>query len=486
MSANFHTGATNGASTPSSIRGVHLLSKNLMQKSPTVRLLLGLLVTLGAVTSFSGYQLHQLNYLRDLQTVTIDTNRHDSLFLLRIQNDVNSLGLNLQEMTETRTFVSMERYRDQFEQVRADLSRAMQADTKLMPRTRRAERQGQLEASLQKFWVLCDQVFHLAETGQEQQARDLAAKDLSDQQIILARRLSKLLEDNNETEATADALAANVYQGAARQTYLFLAATIATILITSLYLIQSNRRIFTRLEALSRQRRVLAARLITVQEEVLRSVSRELHDEFGQILTAVGAMLGRAERKGVPADSPLRTELQEVREITQNTLEKMRSLSQMLHPSILDDYGLVKGIEWYAGVFHRQTGIETLTRIEGEVVEITGPTATHCFRIVQEALTNAARHSQTRTAEVQMVFTPETLTIRVRDFGIGMARQKKGFKPGLGVIAMRERAEILSGRLEVTAGAGAGTTVSLTVPLQQDEIPSGINVNDEIGEAVIP
>src|SRR5437763_2915775 len=143
------------------------------------------------------------------------------------------------------------------------------------------------------------------------------------------------------------------------------------IVLTSSYLMYSNRQIFEKLESLSRQRRVLAARLITVQEEVLRSVSRELHDEFGQILTAVSTMLARAERKGLPPDSPFRTELAEVREITHNTLEKMRALSQMLHPAVLDDYGLVKGIEWYVDVFQRQTGIQTEATLEGKPVRIT-------------------------------------------------------------------------------------------------------------------
>lgn len=457
-----------------------------MQKSPTIRLLFGLLVTLAAVTTFSGYQLRQLSYLRDLQTKTIDLNRHDSLLLLRIQNDVNNLGLKLQEMTESRPPVTIKRFQSEFDRLRTDLSKAVRADAQLMPRTRRAESQAELEASLQNFWMLCDRVFEEAAEGREQNARELAATELTDQQIILARRLSRLLEDNNETEARADGIVAAVYAGAERQTYLFLAATIATILITSLYLIQSNRRIFDRLEGLSRQRRVLAARLISVQEEVLRSVSRELHDEFGQILTAVGAMLGRAERKGIPPDSPFRTELQEVREITQNTLEKMRSLSQMLHPAILDDYGLAKGVEWYTGVFHRQTGIETLVRIEGEIVQITGTTATHCFRIIQEALTNAAKHSQTKSAEVKMVFSRESLAIHIRDFGTGMTRQRKGFKPGLGVIAMRERTELLSGKLNITSTPGSGTTVSLAIPVRQDEVPMEIGASDEIGEAVIP
>ena len=269
-----------------------------------------------------------------------------------------------------------------------------------------------------------------------------------------------------------------------RDIYAFLAGTIFAILATSLYLIYSNRRIFEKLESLSSQRRVLAARLITVQEEVLRSVSRELHDEFGQILTAVGAMLLRAERKGVPPDSPFRTELSEVREITHNTLEKMRSLSQVLHPAVLDDYGLVKGIEWYTEVFERQTGISTITQVRGEAVRITGQPAIHCYRIVQEALNNAVKHSGSKKAEVEMLFSDETLRINVRDFGRGIVQPKKNRKPGLGLIAMQERAELIRGHLEVTSTLGEGTTVSLIMPLHQQPQDLGYLQGDTLEEAV--
>ena len=93
-----------------------------------------------------------------------------------------------------------------------------------------------------------------------------------------------------------------------------------------------------------------------MQEETLHSLSRELHDEFGQVLTAIGAMLRRAEKR-LPADSPFCAELREVREVAQATLEKTRSLSQLMHPSILDDGGLEKAIDWYLPVFEKQTGI---------------------------------------------------------------------------------------------------------------------------------
>lgn len=440
---------------------------NLFSKSPTVRLLLGLLITLGAVTSFSNHALRQLSGLRKLQTQTVDANRHDSLLLLQVQNDLNAVGLTLRDMVQASSTSRVSEYRADFERLRADLEDSIKEEARLAPVMRQAERQRELMRHLESLRSISDQVFELAKTGNENAARDLAATRLSAEQTATAQLVLALLERNNESEERADQKIASIYDGVEKNIYAFLAATIVTIVLTSSYLTYSNRKIFSRLQSLSLQRRILAGRLITVQEEVLRSVSRELHDEFGQILTAVGAMLARAEKKGLPADSLLRTELSEVREITHNTLEKMRSLSQMLHPAVLDDYGLAKGIEWYTEVFQRQTGIETVAFVKGEPVRVTGQPAIHCFRIVQEALNNAAKHSATKSAEVCMEFASDLLTVRVKDFGKGMPAQKKNGKLGLGLIAMRERAELLHGELEVSSVPNQWTMVSLTMPLPE-------------------
>jgi signal transduction histidine kinase len=436
-------------------------------KSPTLRLLLGLLITLAAVTVFSSYTLRQLSGLRKLQTQTIDLDRRDSLLLFQIQNDLNRVGLRLRDMTEGPNGAGIAAYRGEFSQIQTDLEGAIHADAKLAPVMRRASQQRELATSLSTFWHTADQVFAAAAAGQNGAARRLAVKRLSPQQLQLSGLVSALVNRNNGAEERADAKVAAIYNRAERDVYAFLAATMLAIALTSLYLIYSNRQIFERIEFLSRQRRVLAARLITVQEEVLRSVSRELHDEFGQILTAVSTMLGRAERKGVPPDSPLRTELKEVREITHNTLEKMRGLSQMLHPAVIDDYGLANAIEWYAGVFERQAGIRTAVSISGDTVRITGQPAIHCFRIVQEALTNAAKHAATTEAEVGVIFSADTVTIRVRDFGRGMA-QTHNEKPGLGLIAMQERADLIGGSLKILSAPLSGTTVSLVMPIRTD------------------
>jgi signal transduction histidine kinase len=433
---------------------------------------------------FSWYALYQLSGLQKLQRQTIDANRHDSLLLLRVQNDLNTVGLKLRDMAEMPQASPIATYRGEFAALREDLEQAIQAEAKLSPAMRRPSRQAELVNSIKQFWQLTEQVFAQAGHGQETAARGLVINQLSPQQSALAARVSALLERNNEAEERADSKVTAIYEGVEDDIYAFLAATMIGIAIISLYLIYSNRRIFQQIESLSRQRRVLAARLITVQEKVLRSVSRELHDEFGQILTAVGAMLARAERKGLPPDSPFRTELSEVREITHNTLEKMRSLSQMLHPAVIDDYGLAEGIEWYTGVFQRQTAITTTASVIGTPVLVRGQPAIHTFRIVQEALNNAAKHSGTSLAEVEMIFSADSLTVNVRDFGRGMPQSKKGSKPGLGLIAMRERAGLMGAKLEISSVPNSGTTVSILLPLGRQDQVSDVLEEESLEEVV--
>ena len=127
--------------------------------------------------------------------------------------------------------------------------------------------------------------------------------------------------------------------GVERNVYLFVAAMLVLILLTSLYLVQYNRRMFEEVAALSARRSELAQQLIAMQENTFRSISRELHDDFGQILTAIGTMLQRTGRRFRPMPNSVRADLREVQEIVQSTLDKVRTLSHALHPVILDEIG---------------------------------------------------------------------------------------------------------------------------------------------------
>ena len=431
--------------------------------SPTRPLLVGLAITLLAVAVFSWYALSQIEMVRGLQTHTIDRNRQDSLQLLRIQNNFHSLALAMRDMVEGSEPYPLDSWKLQFDRIRFDLEDALNVEARITPTSRRPDQQKQFAVSLLQFWNSADRMFALARAGKEDQARALIRASLESQQASLTSTVARLLVLNNETEEQAAMAVQQIYDRIERRIYWFVLAILITICATSLYLIRANRVIFDRLAALSDQRRILARKLIGVQEDILHSISRELHDEFGQILTAVGAMLGRAG-KHLPPDSTFRIELSEVREIAQSTLERLRSLSQALHPSILDDYGLEKALEWYVKQFGKQTGIVIRYEKQGGDPVVGGQEAIHVYRILQETLNNVVRHSKSSTAWVRLTVTADHLRLEVEDRGVGMSEAGSG---GLGLIAMRERADILQGTLELLRPPAGGTLVVLEVPLAQ-------------------
>lgn len=435
-------------------------------RSPTAGLFLGLIITLAAVVAYSWYTARQLSGLRALQNNLVDRNRKDSLQLLRIQNDLNSLGLGMRDMLDNDEPYPLTAWAAQFQRIRSDLDNALQVEEPLAPTHRTPEQEQYLTQSLAQFWDAADRTFALAQAGKADEARAQIRLTLQARQSALSNAVARLLVQNNESEEQANQQIRQIYERVERQVYWFLGATLSAILFTSLYVIYANRQLFAQLAALSEQRSDLAQKLIATQESTLRHISRELHDEFGQILTAVGLMLGRAE-KHTPEDSPLRTELKEVRDVTQNTLDTVRSLSQALHPVMLDEAGLESTMDWYLATLEKQTGTDISYEKSGASFPVSGAAGIHVYRILQEALNNVTRHSGTRAAWVRLRFTDDDLELDVEDHGKGFSAN--GAKAGIGLVAMRERAELLGGYLEFSQPAAGGTLVRLRVPREKAE-----------------
>ncbi len=445
-------------------------------RSPTAGLFLGLIVTLAAVVAYSGYITRQIFGLRELQNNLVDRNRKDSLQLLRIQNDLNSLALAMRDMLENDEPYPLTAWSAQFQRVRTDLDDALRREQQVAPVHRTPEQEQYLENSVAQFWDAADRTFALAQGANPKEARTQIRISLRARQEALSTAVSRLLVQNNESEEQAALRIAEIYDRVQRQVYLFLTATLIAILFTSLYLIRSNRRLFAQLAALSEQRSELAQKLISTQESTLRHISRELHDEFGQILTAVGAMLTRAGNHA-PEGSALRAELREVCEVTQTALDKVRSLSQALHPVMLEETGLESTLDWYLPVMERQAGIDVFYEKSGEPFPVAGNAAIHVYRVVQEALNNVTRHSGVKESWVRLRFLPQALEVEVEDHGNGFETQFT--TQGIGLVAMRERAQLLGGRLEFLRPAHSedaeanadprGTLVRLRVPREKLE-----------------
>jgi signal transduction histidine kinase len=437
-----------------------------LRRSPTPGLFLGLVITLAAVVAYSFYITFQISGLRELQNDVAERNRRDSLQLLRIQNDLNSLALAMRDMLDNDEPYPLTAWSAQFERIRADLNDALQLEARVAVAQRSPEQGQFLVDSVSQFWNAVDRTFELARGGEQKEARAQITDSLQARQAALSSAVARLLVQNNESEEQAAQRIAQIYDRVQRQAYVFLAAILTAILFTGLYVIRWNRRLFTQLSALSEQRSELAQKLISTQESTLREISRELHDEFGQILTAVGSMLSRAGNH-VPEGSPLRMELREVAEIAQSTLEKVRSLSQALHPVMLDETGLESTIDWYLPTVERQTGVAISYEKSGAPVPLNGSLGVHIYRVLQEALNNVTRHSGANQAWVRLNFMPDMLELEVEDHGKGFV--PKSARQGIGLVAMRERAELMGGNVEFLHPAEGGTLVRLRVPLSKME-----------------
>ncbi len=428
--------------------------------SPTIRLLAGLAVTLSAVAVYSGYTVYQLHSLRELQAQTIDRNRTDSLLLLRIQNNLNSLALAMRDMLDSNEPYPLTAWQPQFRRIKVDLEDALRREEKFSPLDRTASQGRYLNESFTQFWAALDRVFQLDEA----EARTQVQLSLQARQQALSTAVARLLVQNNESEQEAAVRTRGLYSGVERNVYIFVAAMLILIVLTSLYLVQYNRRMFDRVASLSERRSELAQQLISLQENTFRSISRELHDEFGQILTAIGAMLQRTDKRAVR--EPFLADLREVREIVQSTLEKVRSLSHALHPVVLDEAGLESALDVYLPAFQRQTGINVQYRKTGTSRELDRGVSIQLYRVMQEALNNVARHSGSQRAAVNLNFEATAVVLEVADSGVGLSKAK--YKAGMGLISMRERAELVNGKIEFLNAPDGGVIVRVTVPMASD------------------
>ena len=257
------------------------------------------MITLAAVVGYSGYVTRRIASLRELQSNLIDRNRKDSLQLFRIQNELNSIGIAMRDMLDTGLVNGEQPYpltawQPQFQRMRDDLDDAFRREQQVSPQGRTADQQQYLQSSLAQFWDAVDRTFALAGGGKEkeQEAREQIRLSLQARLAALSTSVAQMLIQNNESEDRAAAQVTEIYDHVQRQAYYFLTGTLIAIVLTSLYLIRSNRVLFNQLAALSEQRSDLAQTLISTQESTLRYISRELHDEFGQISDGDGGDAG--------------------------------------------------------------------------------------------------------------------------------------------------------------------------------------------------
>ena len=435
--------------------------------NPSTRLVAGLLVTVALILAFCLYTVREVASLRDEQTRISERNRLDSLQLLRIQNNLSELALSIRDMAERTEPYPLVSWRQAFSRRKLDLEQAIAAERALAPAVRPAAQQEQLLAVVGRFWASLDQAFAEADAGREDEAIEMLRGNATGQLQAVVGMVSQFLVLNNRVQQEAAQTNRAIYGRVQREIFLLMGALLILVGVTGAYGIRANRRAFEDVRRLSGELRSLSWKMMRMQEDLQESFSRELHDEFGQLLTAIGMLLGRVKRK-LPPDSPLVADLEEVRGIVQETLERIRTESRMLHPVILDDFGLENALKWYVEQFGRQHGVAARFVKEGPIGVVSPEVAIHIYRIVQEALTNVSRHSGSSEAWVRLRQAEDRIELEIEDRGRGLppeAERREGWQ-GIGLVSMRERAELMGGEFALAPAAGGGTMVRVGVPLQ--------------------
>ena len=213
----------------------------------------------------------------------------------------------------------------------------------------------------------------------------------------------------------------------------------------------------------------LSAELVSAQESERRRISRELHDEVGQVLSAIMLGLGNlrsALKDGNPGEAF--RQLQMVEDMTGRNAAVVRNISLLLRPTMLDDLGLVPALKWYAREVSRTGPMAVDVVVESFTDDLDEEHRICVFRIVQEAVRNAGRHSGAQSVRIHIREGNGTLSLSVQDDGKGFVPSQEA---GLGILGMRERVMNLGGKLEVNSEPGRGTTVGLSLPLPAGHRP---------------
>jgi PAS domain S-box-containing protein len=235
--------------------------------------------------------------------------------------------------------------------------------------------------------------------------------------------------------------------------------------------ISDSRKAQEELHRSQEELRLLARHLDSVREEDHTRMAREIHDQVGQALTALRLDLTWLGRKLPEGSAALRRKVDAMVALTEETIEAGRRIVEELRPPILDDLGLVPALEWYVQHFAHRSGLRVQLDVESKALPMDDQLAVMAYRIVQEALTNVARHAQAKHVTVRLGERDGALTVEISDDGRGIQPEAVASARSFGIVGMRERADARGGALEISGVPGRGTTVRVRIPVERRREP---------------
>ena len=415
--------------------------------------------------------LGTMEVLREIETDN-EAIRQEFLDRNRTLNEIRSAlylsGTYLRDYLLDPDVGQAEAHRAALEKTRATMDAALQTYREHLRQDEAPPFHG-LEHDLDEYWKVLSPV--LAWTPEERRARG----DSFLRADVYPRRLSMLavadqIANVNERQLNAgDRRVSELFHQFRRRVAVTLILTIgvglvlATVSITyTLRLERDAQARFAEIEHARLELRELSGRLVETQETERRAISRELHDEVGQTLSAMVVELSNISAALPAANAVLRTHVDTMKRLLENSMGVVRNMALLLRPSMLDDIGLVPALRWQAREVSRRSGLRVDVATEHIPDSLPDEHKTCIYRVVQEALYNCTRHAGARVCRITLRYENGELLLAVQDDGKGFDRAEER---GLGLLGMQERAERLGGRFEVSSLPGQGTLLTVSLPL---------------------
>jgi len=388
--------------------------------------------------------------------------------LRRLRADVHLSGIYIRDYLLDTDRDEAHDYREHLTELRKNHTATVRELRALLPASA-APRMDKLQTGLDEYWQAFEPLFEWSVYEKiMRSARFLRREVLPRREAVLAitRDIEQLNNANlsvqrAEVARRLTSFRDDLHRRLWRTLLLgFVVAVVAVLRLRALERRSELQRVHA--EEAEREMRLLSQQLVATQEEERKKLTRELHDHVGQMLTALRMEIGKADRARGGSDTQVRNAIGEAKRLLDTILRSVRDLVMGLRPTMLDDFGLQPALEWHVRDFRRRFNIAVDLTVHGDLDTLPDQHRTCVYRIVQEALTNCARHAHAKRIGISVRYEHNTLDLLVSDDGVGidLARAR-----GVGLLGIEERVRELHGSFNVGSRQPHGTELHVTLPV---------------------